>query len=86
MTRPLLTLMMLLTLLMGCGSTWGRQSAVEVPLHRSVWGLQPRGPQCTLKYAEWKERCTREHFGNFDICPQGCPLAEPEAFLEEEED
>lgn len=78
MTRRLLTLMVLLSMQLGCGSTWGRPSAIEVPLHRSVWGLQPEDPRCTLDEEEWAERCTREHFGKFDICPQGCPLSEPE--------
>ncbi|KFA90519.1 hypothetical protein [Archangium violaceum] len=85
MTRQLLTLLAILPLQLGCGSTWGRSSAVEVPLHRSVWGLEPKGPRCTLKEEEWKKRCTREHYGQFDICPQGCPLAEPETLLEEED-
>ncbi|OJT26528.1 hypothetical protein BO221_00315 [Archangium sp. Cb G35] len=85
MTRQLLTLLAILPLQLGCGSTWGRSSAVEVPLHRSVWGLEPKGPGCTLKEEEWKKRCTREHYGQFDICPQGCPPSEPETFLEEED-
>ncbi len=77
MTRQLLTLMALLPLQLGCGSTWGRSSAVEVPLHRSVWGLQPEDPPCTLDEEEWEERCTQENFGRYDICPPGCPLVEP---------
>lgn len=36
MTRRFLTLMALLPLQLGCGSTWGRPSAVEMPLHKSV--------------------------------------------------
>lgn len=78
MTRRLLTLMMLVTLLTGCGSTWGRQSAVEIPLHRSVWGLQPEDPPCMLDEEEWEERCNSENYANKKICLPGCPPSEPE--------
>lgn len=77
MTRQLLTLMVLLPLQLGCGSTWGRSSAGEVPLHRSVWGLQPEAPPCTLDEEEWEERCNSENYGDETTCPKGCPPSEP---------
>lgn len=85
MARRLLALMMLLPLQLACGSTWARPSAGELPLHRSVWGLQPKKPPCTLDEEEWAERCTPENYGNKKICPEGCPLVTPEMDDEEEE-
>jgi hypothetical protein len=78
MTRRLLTLTMLLPLQLGCGSTWSRSSAGEVPLHRSVWGLQQEDPPCTLDEEEWEERCNSKNYGDEKICPKGCPPSEPE--------
>ena len=71
-------MMLLLVLAVGCGETWGRPGGVEVPLHRDVLGLNPVGPACALEKPEWERRCTREHYKNKEICPEGCPLSEPE--------
>lgn len=76
MSRSALTLLLLLPLVAGCGETWGRESAVEIPLHRDVLQLNPRPPSCTLPKPEWKKRCTRDKFDDKSICPEGCPLVE----------
>jgi hypothetical protein len=77
MARRLLTLILILPVQLGCGSTWARPSAGELPLHRSLWGLHPEEPPCTLDEEEWEERCTPENYGNVEVCPKGCPPTEP---------
>jgi hypothetical protein len=78
MARRLLTLMLILPVQLGCGSTWARPSAGEMPLHRSLWGLEPDEPPCTLPKSEWMKRCGPENYGNEKICPEGCPIAMPD--------
>jgi hypothetical protein len=84
MGRQVLTLMLVVSFELGCGGTWGRPSAVEVPLHRHLLGLNPNAPPCTLERTEWEKRCNREGFGHPEICPKGCPPSEPETDSDEE--
>lgn len=76
MARPFRMTLMLVPLALGCGSTWDRQSAVKVPLHQSVWGLQPKDPPCTLEKEEWEEKCNSANYNK--MCPPGCPLSKPD--------
>lgn len=85
MARRILVLTLLVAMELGCGSTWARSSGVEVPLHRDLMGLN-EAPTCTLEPSEWSKRCTRENYDNKALCPDGCPLAEPQSAPESDED
>ena len=75
MSTRLLMLVLLSSLAMGCGDTWGRQSAVEVPLHRDLMGLNSRPAQCHLEKEDLEAFCNEENYHK--LCPPGCPLWTP---------
>jgi hypothetical protein len=70
MSRRLLVLVLLGSLDMGCGETWGRQSAIEVPLHRDVMGLNSQSTSCQLTDKELEELCNEKNY--HERCPKGC--------------
>lgn len=77
MARPFHLTLLLVPLVTACGETWGRQSAVEIPLHRDLLGLNPKAPDCTLEKSEWEKRCNPENYGDDNVCPKECRPSEP---------
>lgn len=71
MSRRLLMPLLLLPLEMGCGDTWGRPSAVEVPLHRDLMGINPESESCPVTGDRWKKLCGEKNY--HEHCPKGCP-------------
>jgi hypothetical protein len=70
MPRRFLMLVLLFPLAMGCGDTWGRQSAVEVPLHRDLMGIEPESESCPVRGDKWKKLCSEKNYHKY--CPPGC--------------
>lgn len=66
------TRLLLLPLGMGCGETWGRQSAIEIPLHRDLMGLNSQSTPCGITEEKQKELCNEKNY--HELCPPGCPL------------
>lgn len=75
MGKEILWLVALLAVTVGCADTWGRESAVEVPLHRDLMGLAD-SPPCRLNAEEKKNFC--EGKGPHPDCPQGCREPAPQ--------
>jgi hypothetical protein len=69
MVRNIVWLALSLTVAVGCADTWGRESAVEVPLHRDLMELPQQGP-CDLSMDDWEKYCGRA--GSHPDCPREC--------------
>lgn len=69
--RRLPLLALTLALGAGCGDTWGRESAVEIPLHRDLMEIKTNPKSCSLTESELKVYCNEKNYHK--LCPPGCP-------------
>ena len=73
MARRILKWMVLLSPLLGCPHTWGKEGYVERLSYENYLRTHSDLPQCPLDTEEWFELCGDKTDSKLS-CPESCPL------------